>query len=343
MIASGFLIGALAMLFIAVALVIWPLLRNSETASKPALAMVLLALIPVSALMLYVWVGTPQALDRPDSPVDDLRAELIELARSLARDPHQADEWFVLGLAYKELRELSSAEHAFRRVLYIDEDHLPALTELAETLLLSNPDRNLPREAEALLQQALQLDPGQQKALWLLGLAARQQNDIELASDYWLRLLNELSPNSSVYALINEQLEAIGVVVSAHSTPLAQRAPRLVVTVSLADELGPLLVGDETVFVIVQAAGTQALPTPLAVQRLRASQLPAQLAFDNADAMIAGLSMANFDQWRVTARVSMAGEVVPQAGDWQGQSAILDASDATQTIAVEINQRLLSD
>ena len=353
-----FLFAGLALVLFTGALVVWPLLRHHTEAggqpegSRPALAMVLLGLVAVSTIMIYVWIGSPQAVDRPVTPVDSLRMDLIALARDLARNPDQPEAWFVLGMTYKEIRELSSAEHAFRRAIYIDEGHSAALTELAETLLLQAPDRRLPAEARELLHEALAVDPGQQKALWLLGLSARQLGQTDEAVDYWTRLLGVLERDSSVYALVLEQMQQLGVELPAELTatprPSAAQStapsePRLHVDLSLDDRWHSQLRGDESVFVIVQAAGDNAVPTPLAVQRLAVSQLPATLSFGDDDAMLAGLSMADFDRWLITARVSMSGEVIPQAGDLQGQSSVLEASEMAQTISLQIDQRLSNE
>lgn len=335
----AFLMAGLGLVLFTVALLLWPLLRAHSEDSRPGLAMVLLALVPVSAIMIYLWIGSPQALDRAASPVDALRADLIALTRDLARNPDQPDAWFVLGMTYKEIRELSSAEHAFRRALYIDNDHSPAMTELAETLLLSSPDRQLPVEARNLLNQALAIDPDQQKALWLLGLSARQLGDIDEAVAYWTRLLAVLDANSSVYGLVMEQLGQLGVDIEPPTAPVSPAA-RLRVELALDPALSAQLNGNESVFVMVQAAGDGAVSTPLAVQRLAVNQLPAVLSFGDDDAMLEGLSMADFDRWQVTARVSMSGEVTPQPGDLQGRSGVLEANSMLQTLSLRIDQQL---
>lgn len=349
------LIASLALVLFTGALVVWPLLRNNTNdddtrgVSRPGLAMVLLGLVAVSTIMIYVWIGSPQAVDRAVTPVDSLRTDLIALARDLARNPDQPEAWFVLGMTYKEIRELSSAEHAFRRAIYIDEEYSAALTELAETLLLQAPDRRLPAEARDLLHAALGIEPGQQKALWLLGLSARQLGQTDEAVDYWTRLLGVLERDSSVYALVLEQMAQLGAELPPElaATPspaaTAQSEPRLHVDLSLDGRWHSQLRGDESVFVIVQAAGDNAVPTPLAVQRLAVAQLPAKLSFGDADAMLDGLSMADFDRWLVTARVSMSGEVIPQAGDLQGQSQVIEASEMAQTISLQIDQRLSNE
>ena len=58
---------------------------------------------------------------------------------------------------------------------------------------------------------------------------------------------------------------------------------------------------------------------PLAVQRLVVSQLPTTVVLDNSMAMAAGASIGDVDEVTITARVSLSGQPMAQAGDWQGQ------------------------
>ena len=89
--------------------------------TSPGVLLGLLIVVPVATFLLYRAVGEPQGLDQSDSQVTQIRAVLIDLANSLERNPDDIDNWVRLGLSYKDLREFSSAEHALRRALYLDE------------------------------------------------------------------------------------------------------------------------------------------------------------------------------------------------------------------------------
>src|SRR5690625_6461136 len=88
------------------------------------------------------------------------------------REPNDSVHWTRLGLAYKSLQDFGAAEHALRRALYIEPQSGFLMAELGETLLYGSGQRQLPAEAQSLLEQAAAQDS--QKALWLLGLNARQ-------------------------------------------------------------------------------------------------------------------------------------------------------------------------
>ena len=162
--------------------------------------------VPLSTFLLYQTVGEPDGINPIDAPVTELRAELTRIARSLERNPDDAEQWTRLGLAYKNIQEFSSAQHALRRALYIEDDNPFVKVELAETLMFMGNRRGLPAEARQLLTQALIADPQHQKAMWLMGIGASQEGNHDRAITWWERLLPQLEPNSSVYNSIRGQI-----------------------------------------------------------------------------------------------------------------------------------------
>jgi len=162
--------------------------------------------LPVATFLIYQIVGTPEGLSPMDDPVTELRADLVELAHSLERNPNNPEGWAELGMAYKNIQEFSSAQHALRRSLYIDDSNTFIAVELAETLMFMGNRDGLPAESRQLLTQVLIDDPGNQKAMWLLGIGAFQAGNFERAIVWWERLIPLLDPNSSVYNSVAGQL-----------------------------------------------------------------------------------------------------------------------------------------
>ncbi len=63
---------------------------------------------------------------------------------------------------------------------------------------------------------------------------------------------------------------------------------------------------------------------PLAIQRLKARQLPITVALDDSMGMLPTMKLSMFAQVIVGARVSKSGNALPQSGDLQTVSAPLD-------------------
>lgn len=299
----------------------------------------LLIVIPAATLLLYRAVGEPAGLSRDDSQVYVIRDALTGIAQDLERDPQQPDLWAQLGMAYKDLQKFSSAEHALRRALYIENDNPFMQAELAETLLFASGTSELPAEAVDLLQQSLAGQPENQKALWLLGIHAFQNGDYTVALDRW-QTLEGLLPDGSVRNSIRDQInrarQAIGQSPMASvpgepqslppdHPPLASTAsqvdeatgPVFPVQVSISDALADRLDGSETVFLIARAANGP--PAPLAVRRFTVDDLPYATRLSDSDAMMDGLMLSAFPEITITARVSLSGQPEPQAGDLEGE------------------------
>jgi len=306
-----FVLITLGAVLIALSSLLIPLWRHAQQNQHILLGVTLLMLVPIALVGLYVVLGEPRAIERTSEPSDQLRERLITIANDLERNPDNQDNWFALGMAYKNIESFSSAEHAFRRALYLDDSNSVIKAELAETLIFANVGAT-PPEADELLGQALVLDPENQKALWLTGVLAFSNQQFADAIGQWERLLAQLPSDASVRPSIERQIEL------ARQQDRQTPTGRVIeLSIDIAPSLRTELVGSETVFVIAQAVDGP--PTPLAAKRLQVDQLPTTITLSDADAMIEGMTLSSFGELRLTARVSLGGDVAPMAGDLEGR------------------------
>lgn len=327
-----FLFAAAGAVLLALAFAVAPLVGRRQ---RVTLAVLVLA-VPAATLLIYSLVGTPAGIDPDTGETGQIRTAVADLARRAVREPGNAEHWARLGLAYKSLEEFGSAEHAFRRALYLDEDAAFLKAELAETLLYASGERRLPDEARRLLEQAAAAD--NQKAIWLLGLDAFQREEYATAVDRFERLLGLLPPGSSVRDTVEQYLATArsgGPETDSPASPQADAGPALSLSVGIEPDLARRLDGDETVFVAVRRA---AGGPPLAVRRLRADDLPANLTIDDSDAMMAGSGLSSADSIVVVARVSFSGDAAPSPGDFEGQTDILPVRNGDMRLEVVIDQ-----
>ncbi len=90
-------------------------------------------------------------------------------------------------------------------------------------------------------------------------------------------------------------------------------------------------------FVFVHPAGGAGMP--LAVKRLAASGFPMNLNFTDADLLQPGVSLQDFEQLDISARISQGGTVVPTSGDIQANKATVETK-AVKAIALHLDQRI---
>jgi cytochrome c-type biogenesis protein CcmH len=330
-----FLFAATAAVLVALAFALLPLVGSRHRIAVGTMVVG----IPALTLVVYILVGTPAGIDPDTGETGQIRQAVTDLARRAMREPGNAEHWARLGLAYKSLEEFDSAEHAFRRALYIDNDTSFLQAELGETLLYASGERSLPEEARALLERAAA--GGSQKALWLLGLDAYQREDYAAAIGRFERLLGLLPPDSSVRGTVRQYLQTARAGGRGGQAPAPDSdsagGPSLALSVSISDELASRLTGEETVFVAVRRA---AGGPPLAVRRLRAAELPTTLTIDDADAMMAGSGLSSADRVVIVARVSFSGDAAPAPGDFEGRSDVLPVEEEMTRAEISIDQVL---
>lgn len=331
--------------------------------------------VPLLTLFLYTQIGRPDGIAPQAGENAELRQMLGELTSRVRAQPEDISAWNRLGMIWKQMQQYPAAEAAFRRVIFIDTENAFARVELAETLLYASGRGEMPRASEELLEEALAIDPENQKALWLSGLAAFHEGEPQRALAFWTRL-RDLLPAGDVRSQINEQIARVSggpgpasladapgqrinsradspPAVEAQSParqasqepsseprPAAREQPAaegasIGVTVSLDPALADRVTGNETVFVFARAVNGP--PAPLAVKRLTAADLPVRISLSDRDSMAQGLSLSAFPRVRVSARVSRSGNAIAATGDLEGQSGPISV-ETTGEVNILIDQ-----
>ena len=342
--------------------------QKSRTAFTALLAVALV--LPASALLLYRLVGEPNALDPANyvaAPSNDAHAANMQqaiagLAAKLKQNPDDAQGWALLGRAYQATDRIDEAREAFKQAHEHAPNDADLAVEYAQTLALAAPDHLIQGEPRTLIEGALKNDPRNQRGLWLLGISDYQVGKYDAAIATWNTLLPLLAPDSDVARSVKNEIadaearrdgktppapveapdEASASNANESATPsqpagnaTAASTVRLTVNVALDPKLKGKLDANATLFVFARAASGP--PMPLAIQRLKASQLPATVTLDDSMGMMPTMKLSMFPQVVVGARISKSGNAMPQSGDLQTLSPPTDVhrSDA---IALTIDQ-----
>ncbi len=296
----------------------------------------------------------PVAAATGDEPVTQAQVEAMVTAMAARLEslpPGQADPegWALLARAMAALQRYPDADRAFARAIEMSPRDAQLLADRADLLALMQGGKSA-GEPTRLVDKALALDPKNLKALALAGSAAFERSDFAAATGFWQRA-RELAPPGSEFANgLDRSLEAARssagqvatapVSPSSSSVPAAPAAPTpkgaiaeasdratppkgdpasaVSGTVRLAPALASRVGPGDTLFVFARAA--QGPRMPLAILRLKASELPASFTLDDQLAMSPELSLSRFPEVVVSARISRSGEAMPQSGDLVGQS-----------------------
>jgi cytochrome c-type biogenesis protein CcmH len=339
--------------------------RRSRAAFAALLGVALL--LPLSALLLYRLVGTPDALDpanvtppQTEHSATDMDNAIAGLAAKLQQQPDDPQGWALLGRAYQATNRIEESRDAFKHAHEHAPDDNDLAVEYAQAVALAAPDHRLQGEPRELLDAVLKKDPKNQRALWLVGIADYQDEKYPAAIATWKTLLPLLDADSDVARSVRNEIADAEARRDGREPPEPEQAPaetataaasapaeelpantapnggaRLTVSVALDPKLQDKLDADATLFVFARAASGP--PMPLAIQRLKASQLPATVTLDDSMSMMPAMKLSKFPQVVVGARVSKSGNAMPQSGDLQTLSPPL-ASSRAEPIALTIDQ-----
>lgn len=336
--AAVFFLAVLVAAVVATAVVAAPLRHGS-----PRTWLVVMALVPVLSLGLYQLLGTPAALDPaarapaasgvdPATQVDPAQfAEAIaQLRAELERNPEQPEGWVLLARSMSVQGEHAAAHDAYAKALALVPDEPALMVEVAQSSAQAHPQNHFTDDAIALLERALSLQPGNQRARWFLGVAQRQRGLDAEAAATWETLLPQVdaATASSLRPQIAQARDAAGLPPlgaspsaapgsSTAGQPAAASATNaagaLRVRISLAPALVGQVDGDATVFVM--ARHPDGPPMPVAAERHPVSALPLEIVLDDGDSPMPTQPLSQLDSALVSARISASGTVERSATD----------------------------
>ena len=326
---------------LAIGILLWPLLRQRRVSGRWSVlgVAVTFAIVPV-AFALYVYVSTwdPEGQQR----ASEGQRLVDELASRLERTPEDVTGWVLLCRSYVALGDYDRAARACReawsRTPQPDDD---LKLTFAEAQILSDRS-SLGGDAGRLVEEVLASQPANPKALWYGGLAAFEQGREDDVKARWSRLL-AMNPPPEIAKMLRTQLAALGAApaegsVAGAGGPSSERppsGPTVQLDVSLAGGLSiQQLPPSAALFILARAPGGG---PPLAVIRKPPSAVPGQFTLSDANSMIPGRSLADFEEVTLIARLSKTGQPQEQPGDWYAQTSYRP-KEGKGTVALVIDQ-----
>ena len=317
-------------------------------------ALALVAVIPVTALLLYATFGNPRALqsqaqadERSAMSHEQIEAMVEKLATRMKEHPDDPAGWRLLARAYTAMGRYADAVAAFVEAAKRSPEDASLLADWADALAMQK--QSLQGEPSQLVERALTLDPNHPKALSLAATAALERKDYDAAIAQWRRLKMQFPPDSAevreVDAMIAEADAAKrGAPAAASAAPADGAAKREASTattdataitgrVSLDAKLRDRATATDTVFIFARAADGPRMP--LAVVRTTASALPYAFRLDDSMAMTPAARLSTAGEVVVEARVSKTGSASPASGDLRGGSA--PVKPGTRDVLIVIN------
>jgi cytochrome c-type biogenesis protein CcmH len=343
-----------AVLFAAALITLSPLLR-ANSLWKP-LSLALIFVLPAASLWIYKETGTPEAIGlRPPPPVasstdshtpesEEIDAMIAGLRGRLTESPDDLEGWMLLARTLKTTQRFREAADALDTANRISPDNPQVMVELVEARIFLTADGRINGEMINMLEQVLEREPGMQKALWLLGMAASQAGDDAFAISYWESLLEQLEPGSSVARSVRSQIDQA----RARMGMEVEETPVVVTNDEAWQGIRLKVIGDDSgqsgipsggvLYVIVRSPGPAVGP-PIGVRRVNDPVLPLEMTISDRDSMLKERQISSESEIQLQARISQTGSPAASSGDWQS-TPVTVALDSAQTVELVIDQRV---
>ena len=342
-----------------------PKMARRQVSSGPV-ALALALIVPTASGLLYWQLGNPLAMTEPPaaslsaqggsegaSPFADGLGPLIErLKQKMQQNPNDGTGWALLARSYMGMGRHAEAALAYENATKLIPDDAQLLADYADAMGVLH-GRKLEGRPEALIQQALKIDPRNVKALMLAGTVAFNRNDFGRAAKDWeqarANLPADVDPEMTqqLVAAIEEAKSHLGGgqgMVSAnteYTEPVAPvqparqtgqpRAIRGTVTVS------PSLVGKgsatDTLFVFAREMNGP--PMPVAIVRATKKDLPFTFQLDDSTSPMPSRKLSSAGPVVIVARLSKSGQAMPQSGDLEGMSQPIQSGVDGITVVID--------
>ncbi len=318
-----------------------------------ALPLIAALLVPVAGLGLYMYWGASEkveltlSLAEQPKTVEDMIKRLEDTVRL---QPESVDAWYFLGRTYMSEQRPKEAAHAYEKTIELVGRQPDLLGQWAQALYFANGNK-WSAELQSLLDEALSQDPNEATSLGLLGIAAFEDKRFQDAIDAWTQLSKALDPQDPSYQAIqtgierarsslaetpqaNAETNATQDTAAAEPAPAAVSDYKLLIDVTISDEMLKQTSGTDTVFVFARAESGP--PMPLAAKRLTVADLPASIALTDEDSLLPQLKLSSIGRVKLQASVSSSGDAMQ--AQWSSEAIIIDATEEGVKHPLRIDQ-----
>ncbi len=332
--------------------------RKNKKIHNIAITVFIVLTLPLAAVFLYLTVGDtrgllPQAqlasatqMNRGgdgENPTghDNFSSVLESLISRLSNNPGDIEGWVMLGRTYTSMERYAEASNTYAKLVELVPNNPQILSDYARALAMRNQGTLAGKPTE-LLYEALKIDPQYPPALALAGHAEFEQERYAQASGHWEKLLTAIPPDSPLAKSVRDSIAEAKLLASGEKekppeqhvvatepvenniqpvkNDIADKSSATSVSgqVSIKSELASKSAPNDTLFIYARAKTGPKMP--LAILRLKVSDLPATFTLTDDMAMTPTMKMSSFPEVIIEARISKSGQAVPASGDLQGFS-----------------------
>jgi cytochrome c-type biogenesis protein CcmH len=269
---------------------------------------------------------------------DPVRAQqlITEFEDRLKVKPDNIQYLFLLARAQMDVGNFAEAVKAYQRVLTLDSQSAMIMAELAQALFLRDGNKITPPVVD-LAKGAMTLDSKNTMALGLLGIDAYNRKDYPATIKYWQKIVDISGADSQGGRALAVGIERAKQAFVAEGGKLEGLAVKSAYVVKVSVSLGEKVNANPDHTLFVYARAWQGSPMPLAIARIKVSDLPTVIQLDETMAMSPASSLANATDIEVVARISPTGSAKAEVGDWIAKQGPISMKAVPEKIELRIN------
>lgn len=294
---------------------------------------------------------------------DNFSSVLENLIKRLSENPEDVEGWVMLGRTYAIMGRYGEASNTYAKLAELIPNNPQILSDYADVLAMKNQG-NLAGKPAELIYQALSIDPKYPKALALAGTVEFEQERYAQAAEHWENLLQVVPADAQLTQTVKDSIAEARLLASGGKAAAPEQAVKVAESkseanaqpeekavradapaaaplsvsgnVTISSELAGKVSPGDTLFIYARAKSGPKMP--LAILRLKASDLPASFTLTDDMAMTPAMKMSSFPEVVIEARVSKSGQAVTASGDLQGFSEPVKLGH--NNIAIVINKQV---
>jgi cytochrome c-type biogenesis protein CcmH len=189
---------------------------SSNMLFRRVVAVVALAGLPLTAVALYLPLGSPRLPDFPlaariqaGTPAQPLDNLVAQVEAHLEKNPADGRGWSVLAPVLAKLGRFDDAVRAYRNAITYNGDNAERRADLGEAMAAA-AGGVVTVEAKAEFEHAVALDADEVKAHFFLGLSAEQDGRATEAAAIWRAMLEKAPANAPWRPLVQAALARVG-------------------------------------------------------------------------------------------------------------------------------------
>ncbi|MCW8092831.1 c-type cytochrome biogenesis protein CcmI [Alteromonas sp. ASW11-130] len=268
----------------------------------------------------------------------DVTSLTLAIRQRLRIDPTDVQGWVYLGRLWMAAGQQQQAIDSLEKASRIAPENVMVSVTLAQMLTATGETVSL-RKAQRILFQLIEKFPENDNFALLLSVASAQLGDLSVAKRYFEKVKAKLSPESNIYNELSMRIGELEKNRTNGNQPQSTTNTGFEITVDIASNMKEKLPADGYLIVFAQDADSNNR-IPAAVIKVPLQNFPRQLALTNDNAMMPDYTLSHLQNVKLVARISTDEDVMPKAGELEGQVTTHVAKGSVVNHSIIIDKEL---